>query len=119
MQRGPAAPPGRSGQESSSDSWLSLSSRKTRWAFSLRAFFYGWPATALPFRNRLFVSFQGASFRLLTRPVQAGQQSADVGPVVLHAEFSLDDLGNARGGPKVGAISPGQGPFLQQLRQLL
>jgi hypothetical protein len=45
---------------------------------------------AFPFRDGLFVSFHRTTFRFLTRPLQAGQQSPDMGTVKLDLEFSLD-----------------------------
>jgi hypothetical protein len=72
-----------------------------------------------PFRDGLFVSFHRTTFRLLTRPLQAGQQSPDMGTVKLDLELLLDDLSDARRGPKIGGVTPGQGTLQHQFGQLL
>jgi len=72
---------------------------------------------AFPFLDGLFVSFQGTTFRFLTGPIEASQQSSHMGTVKLDVELPLDHLGDARGGPKVRGVTPGQGTLQQQFRQ--
>jgi len=72
-----------------------LSSRKTRWAPSLSAFFYMGPAIPPPALDGFLVPLQGAALRFLAAPTQASQKFPDVAGVIRNPELLVDHLGHA------------------------
>jgi hypothetical protein len=72
-----------------------LSSRKTRWAPSLSAFFYMAPTSPPPVLDGFLVPFEGATLRFLAAPTHASQKFPDVAGVILNSEPLVDHLGHA------------------------
>jgi len=73
----------------------------------------------LPAFDGLLVALDGTTFWLLVAPSQAVHQPSDVIAVVAHLKLPLDQLGNAGGGPEVGAVAVCQRTVEQQLDQTL
>jgi hypothetical protein len=69
------------------------SSRKTRWAPRLSAFFYMGPTVPLPISDFFLVSLQSPSLRLLTAPSQAYEEFPYVAGMILNAELLVDHFG--------------------------
>ena len=95
-----------------------LSSRNTRWAPSLRVFFYTWPLVFLPVGDGFLVSLRGPAFRLLPRPFQTHHHAPHMARVVANPEMLLDQLGNPRQSPEVCCVSCRWSASLQQSQQL-
>ena len=86
------------------------SSRKTRWAPRLCAFFYMWPLLVLPTRDGGLVPFPGLGLGFLATPPQADQRSPDVIGMVVDPKAPVDHLGNPAGGPKIRGKARGLWP---------
>ncbi len=95
-----------------------LSSRNTRWAPSLRAFFYTRPLVFLPAGDGFLVSLCGPTFRLLPRPFEIHHHPPHMARVVANPEVLFDQLGNPRQGPEVCRVSCCASASLQQSQQL-
>jgi hypothetical protein len=69
------------------------SSRKTRWAPRLSAFFYMGPMVPLPMSDLFLVSLQSSSLGLLTTPSQAYEELPHVAGMILNVELLVDHFG--------------------------
>src|SRR5256885_7112065 len=95
-----------------------LSSRKTMWAPSLRAFFYCRPRVPHPVRDGLFVALDGAPFGHLAAPPAGLKNAPEVAWVVADPELPADQRGDALQRPELVGKAARHRPREQQLHKL-
>src|SRR2546422_3089197 len=96
-----------------------LSSRKTMWAPSFRAFFYCRPLVPLPVRDGLLVALDRAAFWHLTNPPARLKNAPQVARVISDAELLPDHGGDALQRPHLVGEAPSEGAGEQQPQELL
>src|SRR2546422_1561546 len=96
-----------------------LSSRKTMWAPSLRAFFYCRPRVPPPVRDGLFVALDGAAFGHLAAPPARLKNAPEVARVVADPELLADQRGDALQRPQLVGETARHRPSEQPLLELL
>ncbi len=69
----------------------------------------------VPACNRFFIPLHGPPFWLLRTPFQTVHQTADMVAVMLNSILTLDQFGNASGGPQIGSIAVRQRSLQKQM----
>lgn len=88
-------------------------------AFRLRAFFDQFPVLLNPLLDCLFITLDSPCLGLLRGKSDSRENAADVVDVIADAEFSLDEVGNARATPELSVETMAARPFDEPSPELL